>query len=521
MARDKKYSPLFGRRGRSATLGRRPTIGFDEKGDPSFPPSRKKPSKTTVSKTKTRTGGLFGRTKKNRAPIPPPPKGKPIGNSGLSVGIANIKDNWRFKEGDGVYTGPYHKDANGKFYAGSRPRRGGFFKRKSSRRGKEVYQSNESPVILPTPKPRPKPDVVKSWGGLLGGRKPSRGGAVVVTTTPYKPIDAYGNQYPAEDSSVADAKESIEPQYSSGGLKGHFYTEELGATAVSYDGNIPSLGQISVVLDTFMEFILEFDGQFFTSPQYKQKLNQANSENNPYFRIDRNAIPIISFNTSNPSFASYGDQFKEEDDYAMVDVDYRLSAITMWVKHIDYITRKTSVNQGVKTPEQIYMSKPWTIRDTASDVDAILETAGKAPKVRFKGGVTGPPVESKSSPPPKRKKKKIICNELYHQGYLPEHIWDADERWGDKTFITDPKLVIGYQMWARSVVEFMRKKPQYTPAIYFLCKPWTEWMAYDLGVLPKNNLKGQLTQFVGRYFSYAVYDLFGGDTLYKRYQELT
>ena len=42
-----------------------------------------------------------------------------------------------------------------------------------------------------------------------------------------------------------------------------------------------------------------------------------------------------------------------------------------------------------------------------------------------------------------------------------------------------------------------------------------------LGVLPKNNLKGQLTQFVGRYFSYAIYDLFGGDTLYKRYQELT
>jgi len=115
------------------------------------------------------------------------------------------------------------------------------------------------------------------------------------------------------------------------------------------------------------------------------------------------------------------------------------------------------------------------------------------------------------------KKKKIICNELYRQGYLPELIWDADERWGDKTFLTDPKLVIGYQMWARKVVEFMRRKPQYTPIIYFLCKPWTEWMAYDLGVLPKNNLRGQFTHFVGRYFSYMVYDLFGGDKLYQRY----
>tara|TARA_Y100000389_G_scaffold79927_1_gene76674 strand:- start:5642 stop:6850 length:1209 start_codon:yes stop_codon:yes gene_type:complete len=115
------------------------------------------------------------------------------------------------------------------------------------------------------------------------------------------------------------------------------------------------------------------------------------------------------------------------------------------------------------------------------------------------------------------KKTKIICNELYHQGYLPELIWDADERWGDKTFITDPKLVIGYQMWARKVVKFMRKNPQYTSAIYFLCKPWTEWMAYDLGVLPKNNLRGQFTQWVGRYFSYMVYDLYDGDKFYQRY----
>jgi len=118
------------------------------------------------------------------------------------------------------------------------------------------------------------------------------------------------------------------------------------------------------------------------------------------------------------------------------------------------------------------------------------------------------------------KKKKIICNELYRQGYLPELIWDADERWGDKTFLTDPKLVIGYQMWARKVVEFMRRKPQYTPIIYFLCKPWTEWMVYDLGVLPKNNLRGQFTHFVGRYFSYMVYDLFGGKELFKRYNKV-
>jgi hypothetical protein len=523
MARGKNRNRLFGRRSRSSkTAEARTTRSVGSLPFLRFPPDSKKPSKTT--KSKTSRGGLFGRTKKDRVKTTLPTKGAPIGNSKSTIGIALSTENWRYRSNDDRFTGPYHKGSDGKFYSGSRPKRRGLFGRRKSR-AKEVYKLDIPTTLTPDigdgSTTTIRPDVAKPYTGK-GGAKPSRGGGLVVTTAPYKPIDSYGNQYPAEDSSVAPAKDSINPQYTSGGLRGHFHTEQLGSLAVSYEGTPPSLSQVKTVSVTSMEFILEFDGEFFTSGQYKEKLNRAASENNPYFRIDRNAVPIISFNTSNPTFSSYSDKFKEEDDYAMVDVDYKLAVKDIWIRHIDYITRKTSVNQGVRTPEQIYSGgKPWTVRDTVSDIDAILETSGKPPKVRFKGGTTGPAVPAKTSPPPKRKKKKIICNELYQQGYLPEHIWDADERWGDKTFITDPKLVIGYQMWARKVVEYMRRKPQHTPIIYFLCKPWTEWMAYDLGVLPKNNLKGQLTQFVGRYFSYAVYDLFGGDALYKRYQEIT
>ena len=525
MARGKNRNRLFGRRSRSSnsaedrttrSIGRSPLLRF--------PPDKKKPSKTTTSKTSR--GGLFGRTKKDRVKTTLPSKGAPVGNSGLTIGIAKLSDNWRYRSNDDRFSGPYHKGSDGKFYAGSRPKRRSLFGRRKSR-AKEVYQNLlEKPTTTPsigdgTPITI-RPPVAKPYTGK-GGAKPSRGGGLNVTTAPYKPIDAYGNQYPAEDSSVAPAKDSINPQYTSGGLRGHSHTEPLGPLAVSYAGTPPSLGQVNGDISLSMDFILEFDGEFFTSHQYKQKLQRAAGENNPYFRIDRNAVPIISLNTSNPVFSSYSDKFKEEDDYAMVDIDYKLGVKSIWIRHIDYMTRKTSVQQGVRTPSQIYQSggNPWTVRDTVSDIDAILETSGKPPKVRFKGGTSGKAVVAPSSPPPKKKKKKIICNELYQQGYLPEHIWDADERWGDKTFITDPKLVIGYQMWARKVVEYMRRKPQHTPIIYFLCKPWTEWMAYDLGVLPKNNLKGQLTQFVGRYFSYAVYDLFGGDALYKRYQEIT
>lgn len=106
------------------------------------------------------------------------------------------------------------------------------------------------------------------------------------------------------------------------------------------------------------------------------------------------------------------------------------------------------------------------------------------------------------------KKKKIICNELYRQGYLPQHIWDADERYGEMMWDVDRKLVIGYNMWAKQVVEFMRKNPKYTKYIYVVLKPWTEHMAYTVGVLPKDNKIGKFIHSIGKRYSYFVYNRF-------------
>jgi hypothetical protein len=90
------------------------------------------------------------------------------------------------------------------------------------------------------------------------------------------------------------------------------------------------------------------------------------------------------------------------------------------------------------------------------------------------------------------KKKKIICNELYNQGYLPQHIWNADEIYGEMMYEKDPRLVLGYMMWARNVVKYMKAKPQNTKWIYMMVKPWTEHMAYEVGTLPKDNLIGNI-----------------------------
>jgi chromosome segregation ATPase len=104
------------------------------------------------------------------------------------------------------------------------------------------------------------------------------------------------------------------------------------------------------------------------------------------------------------------------------------------------------------------------------------------------------------------KKKKIICNELYNQGFLPQNIWDADERYGELMWNVDRRLVIGYNMWAKGVVKFMKEKPQYTKYIYFIVKPWTEHMAYEIGELKQDNWVGKMINYIGKQYSYWVYD---------------
>ena len=104
------------------------------------------------------------------------------------------------------------------------------------------------------------------------------------------------------------------------------------------------------------------------------------------------------------------------------------------------------------------------------------------------------------------KKKKIICNELYKQGFLPQHIWNADELYGEMMYKKDPSLVLGYMMWAKNVVNFMKAKPQYTKWIYTMVKPWTEHMAYEVGILPNDNWIGKVIHKVGKQYCYYVYN---------------
>lgn len=152
-----------------------------------------------------------------------------------------------------------------------------------------------------------------------------------------------------------------------------------------------------------------------------------------------------------------------------------------------------------------------TPSNTPTSLTAITN-AGNNPSV-----YTGPNIGTTT---PSYGGSKIICNELYRQGYLSEEMWDADERYGEMMFEKDPKLVIGYQMWARKVVKYMKKNPNNTKMAYWLFKPWTEYMGYKMGVVEKPTLMGRLTNWIGTQFSYMVFDLYGGKYLLDKYNQL-
>ena len=114
------------------------------------------------------------------------------------------------------------------------------------------------------------------------------------------------------------------------------------------------------------------------------------------------------------------------------------------------------------------------------------------------------------------KKGKIICNMLYEQGFIPQHIWAADEAFGEMMLKENRHVAMGYLMWAQSVVDYFTKNSQYSKYLYVAVKPWSEHMAHIMGVLPNDNLIGKGLHFIGCQYSLIVYNVVKLKRKYKK-----
>jgi hypothetical protein len=103
----------------------------------------------------------------------------------------------------------------------------------------------------------------------------------------------------------------------------------------------------------------------------------------------------------------------------------------------------------------------------------------------------------------------IICTEMYNQGFMPEFIYDMDSKFGDIVLQKNPQIMYGYWIWAQPIVDKLKTSKSFSKFVYnYFVKDWSEYMAYEMGVLPKQNYKGKFLHKFGEKFSILVYKVF-------------
>lgn len=111
---------------------------------------------------------------------------------------------------------------------------------------------------------------------------------------------------------------------------------------------------------------------------------------------------------------------------------------------------------------------------------------------------------------------KIVCADLYEKGLMSATIWAADQAYGHQLRKKDKRVYRGYIRWARIVTAWMNAKgPDF---MYWIKKesrrkieqkiamtemavkigtPWSEHMAYKMGVLKEDNTMGRILMNIG------------------------
>lgn len=110
---------------------------------------------------------------------------------------------------------------------------------------------------------------------------------------------------------------------------------------------------------------------------------------------------------------------------------------------------------------------------------------------------------------------KIICTKLYELGLMPQDLYEADQRFGERLRETNPDIYYGYIAWAQIAVDWMNGQgPKMMPWMtdekfsvaaktwsvnwtYDIVMPWAKEMAYQIGAKPKGSTTGKVIMLVG------------------------
>jgi hypothetical protein len=92
---------------------------------------------------------------------------------------------------------------------------------------------------------------------------------------------------------------------------------------------------------------------------------------------------------------------------------------------------------------------------------------------------------------------KVICAELHRQGLMDDAIYTADEAFGRYLRYNQHDVLLGYQLWAKPVAQWMQKSRMVTRIVASLATPWSYEMAYRMGARDKGNAEGKILMDIG------------------------
>src|SRR3990167_369035 len=78
-------------------------------------------------------------------------------------------------------------------------------------------------------------------------------------------------------------------------------------------------------------------------------------------------------------------------------------------------------------------------------------------------------------------KPTIICTECHAQGLFPDELMEFDKKFALKLYINDWHVLAGYYLWAKPVVELMKKSRTFAHVVSWIARPIAEQMALEMG----------------------------------------
>lgn len=223
------------------------------------------------------------------------------------------------------------------------------------------------------------------------------------------------------------------------------------------------------------------------------------------FTLDAQGQALVNVNGVSP--VPFLTQFNVNARY----VRYELRTINVYEGDPDFGQYLVSSSQQYCPVLDINEYPVYTFRFVDLDVDESVSTEVKVYQ-------PAPPPE-----PVYYDDCKIICAKLYELGYLPEHIYAADQMFGQYLRENDPYAYYGYVKWASVVVDWMeqdgpqcmfwirdkekRTQAQRNLAVKWakrIATPWAQHMAFKMGVLKEDNRAGRLIMRSGLWVSRLI-----------------